>query len=162
MSHKAKKSEQLLSDPPEPETLKVVAVDSGPASLTIDGKDYPLVRIGLPELTEFLRWVKAHRPDPLEAIAPHMNRFSPEIQQVMIKDALAQFYKPITLGSPEFLEAFMTDEGLKELVWLSVLKAGHGLARKQSDGAVDALQEKGMDEVGRLFNTIAPNVQGLG
>jgi predicted metalloendopeptidase len=132
-----------------------------PMALCVDGKDYPLKRIGLPELTQFLAWVKKRRPDPLEQIASRMDLFSPALQQIMMKEALAQFYKPITMASSEYLEAFMTDEGLKELVWYSVQKTGHAISREQCDKAVDAIQEEGGEGLGRLFATVAPNMKGL-
>jgi hypothetical protein len=112
-----------------------------PFTVTVGEKSYPLARLGFPEINTLRIWAKTTMPDPLEAVTAHLTGLPASIQRVMVESALAAVRLPVTFGSDEFNGAMQTQQGLREVLWLSLKRAGAGeeLTREASDAAADAM-----------------------
>jgi hypothetical protein len=107
--------------------------------VTINGENYPLAMLGLAEVGNLRIWAKSQLPNPLEGVRDQLEGFDERIQRAMIDSALAEARRPVMFGSPEFQSAVQTGDGLREVLWLSLKRAGADVAREASDAAADAM-----------------------
>ena len=101
-----------------------VPTPAAPPTVTIGGKGYPLAPLGLPEIGELRAFTKRIQPDPLEAMKPYLDDAAPGLQRMLIDNALAEVRRPVLFGSPEFMGAIQSREGLREILWLCLRRGG--------------------------------------
>lgn len=90
--------------------------------LTLNGVEYQLPNADNTAIAQaFLDWAKAKLDkgqSPLDVLRGKIDGFTPEIQAMMVKEALAQERTPLAFNSPEVTALFHTLDGSAELVRL--------------------------------------------
>lgn len=86
--------------------------------ITIEGKQYKLARLTRGIMKDFANWAKSLLPNPLDVVAQKLHLFKdfPELQQMMVKEAVkdAKTFGEIT--SPEVQEIMDSFDGQVKMV----------------------------------------------
>jgi len=67
---------------------------------------------------ELLEWARPQIPNPLDAIAKHLNSFSLDAQKYAVDQALDASRSFLSIGSPEIQSVLNSLEGGVRLLWL--------------------------------------------
>lgn len=122
------------------EHIKELATPKFEPKIAIDGADYPIASLGLPEIGELRLWAKKQQPNPIEELKPLVADLPIEVQKALFLEAAAQIKQPIMYGSAAFMSAIQTGEGFREMIRLSLLRAGaQGLTTAMIAKAADSL-----------------------
>jgi hypothetical protein len=115
------------------------APEKTPFVPTIGGQPRKLGVLGMPEIGQLRIWAKAQQPNPIDQVKPHLDGLEATAQRILLDLAVAELRRPLTFGSPEFQEAMQTGEGMREVLHLSLKRAGQAIERADSDAAADAM-----------------------
>ena len=110
-----------------------------PPTPIVAGQPRALATLGMTEVGQLRLWAKAQQPNPLEEVRPHLDGLDAPAQRILLELALAELRKPVMFGSPEFLGAMQGGGGIREVLWLSLKRAGSDVDRAASDAAADAM-----------------------
>lgn len=115
-------------------------------TLTIGGKEYKVAELDKQRTDELLAWATKKLPDPIDAIADKIAKFSPRLQEIMIKDAMAAQRKPKALDNPDVQAVLATPEGLEQVLVMTF----PGLSKEEVwDVHRQAVEELGENYLGQ-------------
>lgn len=84
--------------------------------LDIGGKTYKIAsELDSIHAKKYLAWARVQIPSPLDTILKSLDRIPERMQQVMLKDALADSMKPLSFDSPEVVALMKTMESVIKL-----------------------------------------------
>jgi hypothetical protein len=110
-----------------------------PFAPIIGGEPRDLAILGMPEIGQLRIWAKSQQPNPIDEVKPYLDGLEASTQRTLLDLALTELRRPMMFGSPEFLGAMQSGGGLREVLALSLKRAGSIVDRAASDSAADAM-----------------------
>lgn len=111
-------------------------------AVEVNGKTYTLSRMTRKILNEWLEWAEPQLVNPLDVVKGHLDGFTKEQQDLIIKEALKAARQRRDVTSPEVQGFMSTPAGMTHLVQL-LLKDHHPDVTE--DEAFEVAQAKGDD-----------------
>lgn len=86
--------------------------------LEVSGQKYRLSRFSRKIVRQFIDWAQTVLPDPLAIVKDKLRDFPANIQEIMVRDALAQARMRRSVNNPEIQALMTTPEGGMKLLAL--------------------------------------------
>lgn len=106
--------------------------------ITVGGKKYKLSRFSRKIVKQFIDWAQTVLPDPLTLVKDKLKDFPPNVQEIIVKDALANARMRRSVNNPEIQALMTTPEGGMKLLSL-MFQAHHP---NLTDAEVEAIYEQ--------------------
>lgn len=107
--------------------------------ITIGGRDYPVVPIGIPEIDSLRALTLERRRSPIEAIMGFVKGVPGEQGAAMAAEAFRLHMAPVLMSSGEFQATLQSIQGWRLFVFLAALRAGYTGPPEAAYEAADAM-----------------------
>ncbi|WP_020469319.1 hypothetical protein [Zavarzinella formosa] len=93
-------------------------------TIEVGGQSYTLSRYDREILDQMTEWARAQLPNPLEAIKGHIADFPKHLQELMLREAVANASRKLSFDSPQIQEILNSVNGAMRVISL-LLKKHH-------------------------------------